>query len=179
VDEFVGFFSVLTAVAALGVAVWQVRRSALMSDRSNSLPIVAAMFSEARSNEFRAHLQRIYAETPAVVPDKGFEGMPESWRDSAYAVCYFYDYLGTLAAFGIVNEKLIIGTNATHVSRVWVTLQPFIKKERAWRRKSYPSISSPGFLRYFEHLAARITELGGREAAQRIQEEIKLRSLSD
>jgi hypothetical protein len=57
-------------------------------------------------------LQRLISEDPGEPPDGGFEKLPEKWRNSAYTVCYFYDYLGTLAANKIIDEKLIIGASS-------------------------------------------------------------------
>ncbi len=89
--ELASLVSIGTALAALGIAVWQIRRSAVMAQRSNALPIIAAIFGEMRSSDFRAHLKRIYAEDPGAPSAEGFEGLPEKWRDSAYAVGYFFD----------------------------------------------------------------------------------------
>jgi len=176
-NQLVSLLSVLAALAAVGVAVWQIRRSARMSENANALPIIAALFNEMRSREFRQHMKRVATESPGDPPDEGFEGLPDEWRNSAYAVSYFYDYLGVLAANKIVDEKLIIGATGTTIARMWEVLLPYIESERAWRLKTYNGAASPGFLRYFEHLVARNLDLGGRDAPREIQRGIDLRSL--
>lgn len=113
-NQMLGVMSVLIALAAVGVAVWQARHNARSSANANALPIIAALFNEVRSNEFRQHLKRLATEDPGDPPDGGFEGLPEEWRNSAYTVSYFFDYLGVLAANKIVDEKLIIDANGTH-----------------------------------------------------------------
>jgi hypothetical protein len=118
------------------------------------------------------------SKEPEVPSRGGFDALPEDWRESAYAVGYFFDSLGVLVAHGIISEKLILGSTGTTVMRMWEILHPFIESERSWRASTYASSISPGFLRYFEHLVARNYELGGREAASRIQLEIGLRSIA-
>ena len=43
------------------------------------------------------------------VPEKylhrnNFDALPRRYRQCAYEVCYFFDYLGTLVLYGIVSE---------------------------------------------------------------------------
>jgi len=177
-SDLVSLVSVLAALAAVVVAAWQVRRSVRMVEHTNALPVISEMFNEVRSAEFRAHLGRLATDSPGDPPDEGFGALPEPWRESAYAVSYFYDYLGALAANRIVDDRLIIAATGTHIVRTWEVLRPYIESERAWRLRTYPTTVSPGFLRYFEHLVVRNLELGGRDAARRIHHKIGLRTLS-
>ncbi len=177
-SQIINLLSVFVALSAVCVTLWQIRRNQRNAERANALPVITEVFSEARSADFRRHLIRLRAGSPEVPTRGGFDALPEDWRESAYAVGYFFDNLGTLVAHGIIGEKLILGSTGTTLIRMWEILHPFIDAERSWRAGTYASSTSPGFLRYFEHLVARNLELGGKEAASRIQREIGLRSLA-
>jgi hypothetical protein len=174
----VGTVSLALALAAVVVAVWQVRKSANLTEKTNALPVVAAIFNEARSAEFRSHVNRLLTEDPHAGPSDGFDALPEAWRESAYAVAYYYDYLGALAANRLIDERIIIGVTSTRLMQVWAAIFPFIVNERRYRELTYPTNASPGFLRYYEHLVARTIEMGGREAPSAVQRAIGLKSLS-
>jgi hypothetical protein len=103
----------------------------------------------------------------------------KKWREDAYEVCYYFDYLGVLVSFGIIREELVISLWGTTIIQVWLAAEPLISKERAHRRITYSAGISPGFLVYYEDLVCRIMARGGRDAARQIQEQSGLRQLNE
>jgi hypothetical protein len=116
-------------------------------------------------------------KVPTVRGDHGFSALPQEWRENAYRVCYFFDYLGVLVEFSIIREELAISLWGTAIIQVWQAAESFILMERAYRKKTYPPGISPGFLVYYEDLVCRIIDRGGQDAARRIQQRAGLRQL--
>jgi hypothetical protein len=176
-DNIVSLTSVVIAVAAVVVATWQVRASARNAERSHTLPVISETFREFRSAEFRASVGYLIANVPEPRGEHGFNSLPKEWRDNAYKVCYFFDYLGALVEFSIIREELVISLWGTSIIHTWQAAVACILMERSYRRSTYPPGISPGFLVYYEDLVCRIIDRGGQDAAKRIQQESGLRRL--
>ncbi|MCA1606660.1 MAG: hypothetical protein LC775_14595 [Acidobacteria bacterium] len=177
-SNLLGVGSLAIALVAVVVAIWQVRASAAAAERSNSLPVASATFNEFRSQEFQAHLRKVWNEAPKEAPEDGFQSLPEHWRDSAYEVAYFFEYLGILVAYELVPKDLVVDFSANLVVRSWRALAPFIKKERLHRQKAIISGFSPGFVTHFEHLAALTLDSNCRPIDTSIHERLKLKKFS-
>lgn len=173
-----GIGSLAIALVAVVVAIWEVRASATSTERSNSLPLASEAFKEFRSQEFQAHLRKIWNEAPSNVSEDGFQSLPEDWRDSAYRVAYFFEYLGILVAYELVSKDLVVDFSANLLGRSWHILEPFIRRERVYRQKS-SAISgiSPGFVTHFEHLVALTISSNGKHIDDSIHERLKLRTV--
>ena len=115
---------------------------------------------------------------PPVPPDgQGFAGLPSDFRDSAEQFCFFCEGLGLAIAAGLVPENFIISLMGTQIVEVWLVIEPCIMDERDYRaRKSGDCVPSE-FLPHYEHLVARILELGGRDAGVNIRRELGVRRL--
>jgi hypothetical protein len=175
-----GIGSLTIALVAVVVAIWEVRASAASTERANSLPLASEAFKEFRSQEFQAHLRKIWNETPPDVPENGFQSLPEGWRDSAYQVAYFFEYLGILVAYELVSEDLVVDFSANLLGRSWHILEPFIRRERVCRQKaSAISGISPGFVTHFEHLVALTISSNGKHIDDSIHERLKLRTVPE
>ncbi|MER6130510.1 hypothetical protein [Streptomyces sp. NPDC001815] len=61
-------------------------------------------------------------------------------------VSLFYDDVGKLVSFGVVEERLIIGSYGLNIVNMWDALAPYIYKERMLTTRA---------MVYFEDLAAR------------------------
>jgi hypothetical protein len=151
-SSVVNLISVGVALVAVAVAVWQVRTSTERAERALSLPIITEIAREIRSSEFRQNF--IYLQNTVLpVPDSGgFESLPEEFREQAYQICYFFDYLGILVLYGIITEDMVVDWVGTRLVLIWATMRPFIEAEREHRRITYPPETPPGFLLHFEHL---------------------------
>jgi hypothetical protein len=169
--------SVAIAFFAVAVATWQVRSSARSAERTHTLPVVSEVWRQFRSSEFRASVNYLILTIPVPHGDHGFNSLPKGWRDKAYEVCYFFDYLGALVQFDIIREDLAISLWGTAIIQAWQAVEPFIAMEREHRRRTYPPGISPGFLVYYEDLVCRIKDRGGQDAARRIQQRSGLRRL--
>lgn len=169
--------SVAIAFIAVAVATWQVRSSARSAERTHTLPVVSEVWQQFRSSEFRASVNYLILTIPASHGDHGFSSLPKEWREKAYGVCYFFDYLGALVQFDIIREDLVISLWGTVVIQAWQAVEPFIILERQHRIRTYPPGISPGFLVYYEDLVCRIRDRGGQDAARRIQQRSGLRQL--
>jgi hypothetical protein len=184
--NIISLVSVTIAVAAVAVATWQARinarsaeRSARSAERTHTLPVISETFREFRSAEFRTRVSYVTAKLPrAARATRGFSSLPKTWREDAYEVCYFFDYLGVLVTFGIIRDELVISLCGTTIMQVWLAAEPLIFKERTHRRNTYPEGISPGFLVYYEDLVCRIMARGGRDAARQIQQRSGLRQLN-
>ncbi|MEU4523567.1 hypothetical protein AB0F52_33240 [Amycolatopsis sp. NPDC024027] len=170
--------SLLVSVGALVAAIWSTFRSRDSSMKANSLRVTTEVFQKVGSAEFREHLARIM-RGPEEVPSQngGIEALAPEYRDSVYSVCYFFDYLGVLLAFGLIERDLVIGSLGTHIVRTWSLLEPHIVAEREHRSQAYPADAPAGFLRYFESLVALVRRSGGRSAGEVITRRLGLPEL--
>jgi hypothetical protein len=176
-SETLSLVSVAIAISAVIVASWQVRATARSAERAHALPVVSEISSEFRSPKFRSSIHYLISQVPTSRGSHGFSSLSTEWRDHAYHVCYFFDYMGALVSFRIIREELAISLWGTAIIQVWQAAEPYIYLERAHRRKTYPPGISPGFLVYYEDLVCRIRDRGGHDAARRIQERSGLRRL--
>ncbi|MGH3870922.1 MAG: DUF4760 domain-containing protein [Pseudonocardiaceae bacterium] len=176
-SDFLGAGSLVIALVAVVVAIWQVRASAASAERSNSLPVASDAFKEFRSQEFQRHLRRVWDDAPSSVPEDGFKALPVDWRESAYAVAYFFEYLGVLVAYELVPENLVVDFSANLIGSSWRVLEPFIQKERMYRRRVCGSGISPGFVTHFEHLVALTLDSDGKPVDDSIHERLKLQKV--
>jgi hypothetical protein len=151
--------SLAIALTAVGVAIWQARATAQRTERALSLPVLAEISSEVRSPEFHESLIFLLTGSPPAVPsDGGFEALPEGFRKNAYRVCYFFDYLGVLATYGIVADKTAVDWVGTRLMQVWLVMKPYIEAEREFRKRTLPPATPTGFLSHFERLAKILGE---------------------
>jgi hypothetical protein len=123
--------SVTIAFGAVAVATWQARANARSAERSHTLPVISETFREFRSVEFRTRISYVVTKVPATTRGaRGFNSLPRKWREDAYEVCYFFDYLGALVRFGIIRKELAISMWGTGVMQVWLAAEPLISLER-------------------------------------------------
>jgi hypothetical protein len=177
-DAVLAGASLIIALAAVAVAIWQVRASAKATERTNSLPIMSAAFDEFRSADFQGHLRRVWNEAPADVPESGFQALPDEWRGSAYRVAYFFEYLGLLVAYELAPRDSIIDFSANLVVRSWRALEPFIEAERRYREGAGGGVSS-GFVSHFEHLVVLTMGQDGHPVDSEIHEKLSLKRVAD
>jgi hypothetical protein len=81
--QVLSLISVVIALVAVYVAVWQVRQNAKHVARSNSLPVLSQIASTWRSSEMRGYRDRLLGAPPAPPDGQGFAGLPSDFRDSA------------------------------------------------------------------------------------------------
>jgi hypothetical protein len=136
----------------LTVSWWQAHRNVRLASNAIEVQVVADIFRDVRSPEFRANLDAILRRPPPGDLERGFESLDESSRESAYAVSYFFEDLGVLVSNGLIRRDLILTTVSSILTRAWHALGPAIDAERAFRRHNYAGEVSPTFLPHFEAL---------------------------
>lgn len=141
------------AVVALSVSWWQSHRGVAVAGNANEIQVVADIFRDVRSAEFRIKLDAVLNHSLDDPLDRGFESLGEL-RENAYAVCYFFEDLGVLVTNGLIRREIILDTVSSIMTRAWYALLPAITAERAYRLRTYPTDVSPTFLPHFEQLVA-------------------------
>lgn len=179
ISETISFVSIVIALAALGVAVWQTRENSRLQDVINSSPIVVDIWDRWQTESFRQDVLVVVNEAPQTWPQEGIKGLSPDYRRSAYSVIYFFNQVGTLVVFNLVSEDLIVGVLGSWIVQTWRVLEPLIIKERELRAETYSADTPANFSDYYEHLAQRVLDLGGREAMNVIQRRVGLRHLSN
>ncbi|MFF5218949.1 hypothetical protein [Micromonospora sp. NPDC000442] len=76
--------------------------------------------------------------------------LPPDARKHVNRIALYYNGLGQMLAFNVVDPALLIGTGGFRAREAWSVLEPYILAERAARGESY--------LANFEHLAVLATE---------------------
>lgn len=165
----------MIALAAVGIAWFQVRADARSALRTNTLPVMASLIDEFRSPNFHKSLLHLLEAMGSRSPRGGFDRLPRPLRNDAYKVCYLFEYLGALIAYGLVNEDVLLSLMATPIMQVWTVMKPFIDSEREHRANDYPPDTPAGFLVHYDHLISRINELGGARATANIRKHAGLR----
>jgi hypothetical protein len=178
-SAIISLVSIALALAAVCVAAWQVRVNAKSAEKSNALPVISEAFHEWRSYELNSALTRLLAIKNEHLALDSFDELPPGLRNDAYEICYFFDYMGTLAVYDIAPEDIIIGVMANRIVQVWITMYPLIVNERNHRLETYPPEAPHGFLAYFEHLVKWIEANGGQKAAHLAQQRAGLLRLSE
>ncbi|WP_169523885.1 hypothetical protein [Amycolatopsis balhimycina] len=114
----VSWISLLVSIGAVGAAIWVTRRNGVSLLKANSLRVTTEVFQQVRSVEFGDHLAKVFAgigEEPS--EEGGIDHLSGKYRGSVYAVCYFFDYLGVLLAFGMIEKDVILSALGTHTMR--------------------------------------------------------------
>ncbi|MEU1707883.1 DUF4760 domain-containing protein [Streptomyces sp. NPDC005706] len=111
------------------------------------LPIILQLFKETRDPAFSRAIEYISHDLAREhSPDNGYRRLPPEARSHVRRVGLFYDDVGKLVAFGVVDERLIIGSYGTNIVCMWDDLSPYIYRERILSTKA---------MLFFEDLAAR------------------------
>jgi hypothetical protein len=140
--------ALVISLAALVVSGYLTLRQIRLASGGNQLPVILDAFKESRDPAwFEAQeyvLSKLTQEHPA---HGGHRGLPEPTRTHTAKVGLFYDDLGKLVAYRVVDEKLVIGSYGTMITRLWDVVAPYVYEERR--------AHGLHFWVYFEDLAAR------------------------
>ncbi|HEY6497458.1 MAG TPA: hypothetical protein VIZ43_29620 [Trebonia sp.] len=133
---------------------------------STRWPWKAESIGEFRTQSFRASMRRLLSAAPTGGPAR-FDEIADDWREDAYRICYFFEYIGAFIAFDVIEESLIISLMGSQVVQVWSAMKPYTESERLYRTREYPPDTSTDFLPHFGWLADRIEREGGAHAPER------------
>lgn len=154
----VSSLSLSVAFLALVSALWQARRVARLTRNAHQIQVIADAFREIRSAEFLNHYRCVlnFPETESL--PEGFDSLDDPRRESAHAVCYFFEHLGVLVTRRLVSGDVLISTMRTLIIRSWYSLQPAINAELAARKAAYPEHMGHDFLPHFQQLVCLAEE---------------------
>jgi hypothetical protein len=147
--------ALIFSLIAIAVSLFTALKQATLMRHANALPVTIDLVREFRAPEFKKSYYYVTQElTGQQAPSLGYR-LPNDAAERVIAVSHFWDNLGLLVRFGIVNEQLIIAFMGSPILRSWVALEPYIRAERAMRVSGQQG--SDDYQEFFEHLAALAT----------------------
>ena len=150
-SSLISTLSLVIALLALVVAVWQARRTTRLTRNAHQIQVIADVFREIRSAEFLGHYRRILDFPKSEVLENGFNSLSEECEESAYTVGYFFEHLGVLVTRELVPGDVLITTMRTYIVRSWDALECAINAELKVRA-TYPQDAGRDFLPHFRKL---------------------------
>ena len=145
-SNLIAFVPVGISLIAVVVSVVTLIKQGHDSRRDRDLVTLTERMREFRSDNFQAH--RFCVEnidsTKLVTDERGFLD-DTVWKDLR-PVLHYYDNLGMMMAFGLVDERPILAYVGVPIMRTWSAVADFVKE----RRKIQPD-----YLKFFGHAAAR------------------------
>ena len=123
------YATLLIALLALVVSIWVALTQRRLSMHANALPLVVDMFQEYRSPPFIHAREMVMVELHRYSPDLGFSSLPDDIRGAVQTVSYFFDNVGVIVLYGLVDPRLVSAFAGGAVIRTWDTLEPFIDGE--------------------------------------------------
>lgn len=143
--------TLVISLAALFFSVFLSLRQIRVTSGGNHLPVVLDAFKESRSAAwFEAEKYVLIKLAEEHAADCCIRGLPVSARTHVNIIGRFYDDLGKLVAYGVIDQDLVIGSYGMPIVRLWDALAPYVYEERR-THKLY-------FWVYFEDLAVRTAE---------------------
>jgi hypothetical protein len=146
-------FSALVAFAA--------RRQTELARHANALPVLIELFREHRSGRLAQAREFVVNRLGNADSSKGLEGVPEEDRVLVQELAWFYDNVGALVTYDVIDIEPVSGYFGGAVLNCWRVLEPFIEAERE-RRTDAPDPAS--YQQHFENLAALIERTPPRSA---------------
>jgi hypothetical protein len=136
------------SLSALVISILLNLRQLRLASGGNHLPVVIDAFKETRSAAWFEAQEYVLTELAKEHgTDFGHRGLPEQARAHANTIGLFYDDLGKLVAYDMIDERLVIGSYGTNIVRLWDALAPYVYTERHKHGLH--------FWIFFEDLAAR------------------------
>ncbi|MET4049074.1 hypothetical protein BJD99_10635 [Rhodococcus sp. 1163] len=156
----------VVSLVALSVSALMGIRNLRMSQLSTSTKVLVDLFTEHRGKRLADAREFIHSEEFKSYDYKsGLKGMPEEKMLLVRDLAWFYDNLGVLVAYRVVDIRPVAGYLGGSVLDAWPRLLPIVKAERRGRVKA--GCSDPGIWQnYFEYLYERIHESRTLDAAR-------------
>ncbi|WP_156094856.1 DUF4760 domain-containing protein [Nocardia lijiangensis] len=123
--------ALLVSIAAVAASSTLAIRQQRLSRYSNHLPTMASMMAEFRSVRFHDHHKTVVELAPPADPSIGFSDLPPDKREAFVDVVYFYQFIATQIAMGVLQEDLILAQVRSRMIAVWDAAVPYIRAERA------------------------------------------------
>lgn len=160
---------------AIIVSMMSVFYSVVIAKKANSLQIMIDLFREFRSYEFKEASRYVIENLEKDCdPKDGYWQLKVDSRKHVLKVSHFFNNVGALVSYGIVEEDLIIGYMSITILMVWDKLYPFLENERARRFEKY------GFgIEYQEHFEDLVCRAKKKPLSVALKNKFKLQKLSD
>ncbi|WFE34083.1 hypothetical protein [Micromonospora sp. WMMD975] len=146
--------AVVAAVSVITVGVsafFALRQLRLSQGANHTLVAIELLTRDRMSDAFLDSQQYLLTELrTACPPGMPVSELPADARKHVNRIALYYNGLGQMLAFQVVEPALLLGTGGFRAREAWAVLEPYILAERAARGESY--------LSNFEHLAVLATE---------------------
>jgi hypothetical protein len=140
--------STVAVVVSVVFAIFQLRSA----QRANHMLVAIELLTRDRISDTFIEsedyvLNRLVSECPRPV---AVSALPIEARKHVMRLCLFYNSLGQMMLFNVVDQNLLISTVSFRARSAWRAMEPYILAERAARGEAYmPS---------FEHLVYVVTQ---------------------
>ncbi|WFE38759.1 hypothetical protein [Micromonospora sp. WMMD998] len=146
--------AVVAAVSVITVGVsafFALRQLRLSQGANHTLVAIELLTRDRMSDAFLDSQQYVLSELRAACPPgMSVSELPADARKHVNRIALYYNGLGQMLAFQVVEPALLLGTGGFRAREAWAVLEPYILAERAARGESY--------LSNFEHLVVLATE---------------------
>lgn len=170
-----GLASTCVALLALCIGGYLAYRQARAA-RSQVVVSFVPFLAKVSDPSFIADVQYVRTQLSGKFPDATpVSELPKATRTCIGTVVNYFDQLGVLVSFGVLDEEIVIGYLGNLLDEVWRALQPHIASERRKRQSALgrrESISG-SYLAFYEDLLVRALE----EPPPVVQKRMKLRKL--
>ncbi|MCZ2807590.1 hypothetical protein O2W18_20990 [Modestobacter sp. VKM Ac-2983] len=138
---------IVISLIALAVSVLSSRRALRATRASHSLTVVTDVLDRLHEPQYADAVKKVREGgfLEGIDPDGGYDAMPGDKRALALWLTEYFDDLGKLVAYGVIDEDLVLGSYGNSIDRSWTTLRGFIYAQRRFNGTQFNS--------YFEHLA--------------------------
>ncbi|MFC9555986.1 hypothetical protein ACFTWF_34780 [Rhodococcus sp. NPDC056960] len=127
-----------------------------LTRQSTSTRVLIDLFTEHRSDRLAQARRYVNEVLPTYsVGPQGLDQLPENDRLLVRDLCWFYDNLGVLVHYEVVDVVPIAGYLGGSVKDVWIKVKPWVEAERA-KRLAAGSADAGRWQEYFEILYDKV-----------------------
>ncbi len=134
--------AIFISLASLATSTLLAARQARSADRANQLPIIIEMLDRHTTQSFYLKEEKIWEELPSRDPNLGVTRLPADIRGEVIEVSFFYQMLGYLLAFEVVDENVVILPIRYRLEKTWTAIRPFVESERVLRGDPYSYLNT-------------------------------------
>ncbi|WP_140158102.1 DUF4760 domain-containing protein [Micromonospora sp. NBS 11-29] len=150
------------SVITVGVSVFFALRQLRLSQSANHTLVAIELLTRDRmSDAFLDSQQFVLTELRvACPPGAPVSELPAEARRHVNRIALYYNGLGQMLAFRVVEPALLLGAGGVRAREAWAVLEPYVLAERAVR--------GDGYLSHFEHLVVLATEVSWPATARKL-----------
>ncbi|MFG1672883.1 hypothetical protein [Micromonospora sp. NPDC049282] len=156
--------AVVAAVSVITVGVsafFALRQLRLAQGANHTMVAIELLTRDRMSDAFLDSQQYVLTELRAACPPPVPVGeLPADARRHVNRIALYYNGLGQMLAFKVVEPILLLGAGGVRAREAWAVLEPYILAER--------EVRGGGYLANFEHLVVLATETSWPAAARKL-----------